>query len=417
MCTTWGNDKAMERFSTEALKSAGKAKAWNRIYSGHLAAADFIPSGEDFSAGLMLSLVGRLGPRPPRDRPLHDPPHQRAYRPLLPATLFDPGAGARTRLVHPGRQPRCAEPWRFRALRPCAAPFAPAGGGGRDADHPRPRRDHRPLSATARTALRSAPAAGAGLTPSAGAMIRSLWHRLEEGVESDYEDCLAHHMLEMIATSYAMVFGVKLPGESIACREMLTLENHVEDGCTIPISSPMRLPANSPWRHAMCAVSSRAETRAHAHMWRGGGLRKRRGGCATRAGGAHGSRDRALLRLRQHRLVRPLVPRALWHDAKRLSPEQLGAPYRPPDTARLAPVMKDAASDARNMTAAAASDGCPIRFIGTTEEAAARRPSSSISVSIGPGETALTRMPSAPTSRARPRVSASIPPLEAEYQT
>src|SRR3569623_142283 len=51
----------MESFSTEALRSAGKAEAWNRIYSGQLAAADFIPSEKNFSAGLALSHVGQLG--------------------------------------------------------------------------------------------------------------------------------------------------------------------------------------------------------------------------------------------------------------------------------------------------------------------------------------------------------------------
>src|SRR6185369_10660269 len=44
-------------------------------------------------------------------------------------------------------------------------------------------------------------------------------------------------------------------------------------------------------------------------------------------------------------------------------------------------------------------------------------PGTWMSVRIGPGETALTRMPSGPTSRARPFVRLSIPPLEAAYQT
>jgi hypothetical protein len=42
----------MDRVSTDGLApSAGKAQAWSEIYSGVLAAADFIPFDDDFSAG------------------------------------------------------------------------------------------------------------------------------------------------------------------------------------------------------------------------------------------------------------------------------------------------------------------------------------------------------------------------------
>jgi AraC-like DNA-binding protein len=218
----------MESFSTEKLRSAGKTEAWNRIYSGLLAAADFIPSGKEFSAGLQLSHVGCLGlarlatgPCTIRRTTAHiDRSSPQLYSILVQAHgrgLFTQG-GQRA-VLNPGDFALC--------------------------DHALPH--SRRLEADAETLIIRVPAeiighylpqaealcghrlpASAGLTPSAGAMIRSLWNRLEQGIASDYEDCLAHHMLEIIATSYAMVFGVRLPCESVASREMLTVQNHVE---------------------------------------------------------------------------------------------------------------------------------------------------------------------------------------------
>src|SRR5262249_17520501 len=51
----------MESVSTDTLERAGRAAAWSEMYSGLLAAADFIPADDDFSAGLALGRIGRLG--------------------------------------------------------------------------------------------------------------------------------------------------------------------------------------------------------------------------------------------------------------------------------------------------------------------------------------------------------------------
>ncbi len=45
-------------------------------------------------------------------------------------------------------------------------------------------------------------------------------------------------MLEIIATSYAMVFGVRLPSEDVASREMMTVQNHVENRLHDPDFKP-----------------------------------------------------------------------------------------------------------------------------------------------------------------------------------
>lgn len=95
----------------------------------------------------------------------------------------------------------------------------------------------------------------------------------------------------------------------------------------------------------------------------------------------------------------------------------LNCPYNPPVTRRLAPVTYDAPSDVKNITADATSSAVPARCIGARFAPASSRPGRCISVAIGPGDTALTRIPSPATSRASPLVRLSTPPLEAAYHT
>src|SRR5947209_10996331 len=91
--------------------------------------------------------------------------------------------------------------------------------------------------------------------------------------------------------------------------------------------------------------------------------------------------------------------------------------YRPPATRSTAPVTYDAASERRNTTASATSAAVPARAIGVVGAKRSMRPGGWISVAMMPGATALTRMPSPASSRARPSVMDSIAPFDAAYQT
>jgi len=64
--------------------------------------------------------------------------------------------------------------------------------------------------------------AGVGLAPSAAGMARGLWARLEHGFAPQYEECFAHHLLELIGTSYAMAFGADADS-------LLVLRGHIDD--------------------------------------------------------------------------------------------------------------------------------------------------------------------------------------------
>ena len=212
----------MDRVSTDGLRPARKAQAWSELYSGVLAAADFIPFDDDFSAGLAMSHVGPLGLARlatgrcaiNRTAAHIDRSSPRLYSIILQARgrgLFSQ-EGNRV-VLGPGDLALC--------------------------DHTLPH--SRVLERDAETLLIRVPAemiaeylpkpqqlcgrrlpAGAGLAPSAAVMARGLWQRLEHGFAPRYEDCFAHHLLELIGTSYAMAFGADADS-------LLLIRNHVDD--------------------------------------------------------------------------------------------------------------------------------------------------------------------------------------------
>src|SRR5882757_3704108 len=95
----------------------------------------------------------------------------------------------------------------------------------------------------------------------------------------------------------------------------------------------------------------------------------------------------------------------------------------PPSQTRLVPVTNEDCAPSSQHTAAAGSLGSASRPSGTSARIVARIRSRSAAgtlahingVSVGPGTTALTRMPCPAYSTASARTNASIPPLLAEY--
>jgi len=208
------------------------------MYSGLLAAADVIPYGNNFSAGLMMSRVGPLGLAhlatgrcAIRRTEAHiDSNSPKLYSFIIQANgkgLF--AQGGNSAVLNPGDFALC--------------------------DHGLPH--SRVLDDDAEMLLIRVPAdmisnyipnpqylcgrrlpAGAGVTPSAGVMARSLWRRLEQGFSSLYEDCLAHHLLELIGTAYSMVFGSMRSDCVLDDIALLTVQNYIEDRLHDPDFKP-----------------------------------------------------------------------------------------------------------------------------------------------------------------------------------
>ncbi len=212
----------MQRVSTEGCDAGGTAQAWSALYSGVLAAADFIPFDDDFSAGLAMSHLGPLGLARlatgrcaiNRTAAHIDRTSPRLYSIIIQARgrgLFSQ-EGNRV-VLGPGDFALC--------------------------DHALPH--SRVLERDAETLLIRVPAdmigeylptpqhlcgrrlpAGTGLAPSAAVMARGLWQRLEHGLSPQYEECFAHHLLELIGTSYAMAFGADADS-------LLLIRTHIDD--------------------------------------------------------------------------------------------------------------------------------------------------------------------------------------------
>lgn len=96
----------------------------------------------------------------------------------------------------------------------------------------------------------------------------------------------------------------------------------------------------------------------------------------------------------------------------------------PPDALIVCPVTHRIPGPATAATTSATSSGVPNRcpsgvslsiFSSNASNAGTRRPCASMSVSVGPGATVFTVCPSAPSSTAHTRPSASNPPFDAAY--
>jgi AraC-like DNA-binding protein len=213
----------MERVSTDGLRPAGKAQGWNELYSHVLAAVDFIPYEDNFSAGPMLSHVGPLevarlatGRCAIRRTAAHiDGSSPKLYSILLQAN----GRGMLTQVgnrvvLDPGDLALCDHtPPHSRVLEKGAEVLIIRVPAELTANY-LPQPQHlcgRRL------------AGGTGLALSAAIMARELWRRLEDGFDSSYGDCLAHHLLELIATCYAMAFA------DAGAETVLMVHNHIED--------------------------------------------------------------------------------------------------------------------------------------------------------------------------------------------
>ena len=228
----------MERVSTDALRSAGKAQAWNELYSGMLAAADFIPYEDNFSAGIQMSQVGPVGLArlaTGRCAIRRTAAHIDSSTPKLYSFIIQ--ANGRGLFVQGGNR------------------VVLNRGDFALCDHTAPH--SRVLEEGAEMLLIRVPAemiaeylphpeqlcgrrlpGSAGVTPSAEVWARSLWRRLEQGFSTQYEDCLAHHLLELIATSYAMVFGSAHNGEILGGDALLSLQTYIEDHLHDPDFKP-----------------------------------------------------------------------------------------------------------------------------------------------------------------------------------
>jgi AraC-like DNA-binding protein len=197
----------MERFSTIGLPMAGRAAAWNALYSQRMSRGGFAPEDQSqFDAELR---IGKIGPvklaklsvdccsfeRSQADIAQHSP---RLYSFLLQAE-------GRSTFYHCGNEAHLSE-----------GDFVLCDTG---LPHYWATRDHsttimvRVEPNTLREYLPTPEqfcglhlGRAVGLTDTVSAMVQSLSNRVEAGIGAAYEGQVARHLLEMISMSYSMGF-------------------------------------------------------------------------------------------------------------------------------------------------------------------------------------------------------------------
>jgi len=224
----------MESFTTETLLQGKRAQAWNEIYSTRLSATDFIPQNVDFSAGLKVGGLGQIGlarlvTGPCTIRRTDD--HISGSTPRLYSFLIQLNGrghflqGRNEAVLRQGDFTMCdnAVP-HFFSLDDNAEMLLVRVPDDVINDY---------LPYPELLCGRRLPAAE-GLTPTAGVLACSLWQRLERGFSSAHEDSVAHQLLDIISTSYSVVFGPEISGPyldaSMHERAISYIEDHIRDG-------------------------------------------------------------------------------------------------------------------------------------------------------------------------------------------
>jgi AraC-like DNA-binding protein len=220
----------METYSTAGLACAHRADAWNEIIASPLPQIEFHPANEnDFSAELKLGQLGPIGiacMKSSRATIQRTQRHARSASDRAYSFLLQTAGKSLGR--HCGNQ-ASLEAGDF-TLCDSAEPQTYRVGEGSEVLILRVPATvmHDYLTSPDRLCGRRL-GAGEGLTRTAGAMARGLWHQLEIGLSAEYEECMARHLLDLMATSYATVYDPLLHGSSIEDLHYLTVERYIEE--------------------------------------------------------------------------------------------------------------------------------------------------------------------------------------------
>lgn len=231
----------MESFSTNVLVHAGRAKAWNEIYSNRLSATEFCPQTVDFKAGLTLGGLGHIGLARLVTGPCtiqRTDDHIRSSGPHLYSFLIQ--LKGRGRFVQ-GEEEAGLDCGDFTLCDSAVPHFFSLDDEAEMmlvrvpadviADY---------LPAPALLCGRRLPARE-GLTPTALRMTCSLWKQLEQGLPAVHGESVAHQLMDLIAMSYSLVFGGRQDGSSCDTDLYEQAIRLIEDEIRNPDLSPSML--------------------------------------------------------------------------------------------------------------------------------------------------------------------------------
>lgn len=268
----------METFRASTLPPRARAAAWSALYSSHIDPADLTPADEeDFDAEICLGQLGPIGVvrmtcgRGSIDRTSRHIGHTagRTYTFVLQVR----GAGVFSHYGHASPLGRgdfvlcdSAAPHSYRVEGEYSEVVmlrVPANV----------LKEHLPSPETfcGRQLL-----ASEGLTSTVAALTLNLYEQLDAGLSADFQARIARHLLEMIATSYAIAFESLISASSIIsgrhAKVKLFIEQNLRDPDLRPCTIATRLKLSS--RYLRMIFSAGNET-VHAYI-----LRRRLEECA-----------------------------------------------------------------------------------------------------------------------------------------
>lgn len=251
----------METYRASSLPTRTRAAAWNAFYSARIDAAELTPADRDhFEAEIRLGHLGPIGiVRLSCDRSVIDrtPRHiaassSRTYTFILQAA----GSGA---FAHYGREATLRK-GDF-TLCDSAAPHSYRVDEHSEIVMLRVPADvlkeHLP---SPESYCGRHLAANDGLRATVGALTLSLCDQLETGLSFDFHSRVAHYLLEMIATSYAIAFDSLIEASSVIsgrhAKVTLYIEQHLNDPELSPRTIATRLKLSSRYLRMIFAVGN-----------------------------------------------------------------------------------------------------------------------------------------------------------------
>jgi AraC family transcriptional activator of tynA and feaB len=233
-----------ETYSTSGLPHRARAAAWNEVYSRKLAHVDFVPANQDgFNAELRLSTLGPIGfARMTSDRTSIARTTRHIGRTsgrLYSFMLQSRGSGVfahcgHEAILHEGDFTLCDS----------TAPHSYLIEDASEVVMLRVPAD------VLRTYLPSPEqfcgrrlSASEGLTGTAAAMVGSLCRQVEMGFDPDYENRVARHLLDVMATAYSMGFDRLPSGSAVVSGRHARVKRYIEENLRDPALSPCTIAA------------------------------------------------------------------------------------------------------------------------------------------------------------------------------
>ncbi|MEI9852146.1 MAG: helix-turn-helix domain-containing protein [Sphingomonas sp.] len=219
----------MQHFRTADCPAPKRTAYWNDMYRDQFAHVTFLPTRDDFDAELRMSSLGSLGIADIRTSCTdieRTPSHINLSKSRLFSFLLLVRGSAT--FSHYGNEERLGP-----------GDFTLCDNGAPHRIHFEANSRFMLLRATPATLRNHLPCpeqlcglklpAGEGLTPTVAGMTQSIWRQLERGLDENYRERIAGHLLDMVSTAYAIGLGHRMTNSTIVGLRKARARQYIEE--------------------------------------------------------------------------------------------------------------------------------------------------------------------------------------------